>query len=203
MALMGVVSCFAYLHPAEARALLVRHLVAPSPAFPHQPWFALLLHDADVGVPGKTGMLDDSLSLDCLCCLNELFWTIVQHKSGDETLFNFSTAAFNKKFGQICRDLRLDPLKPSLYALRHGGASEDLNSKARLTSEVQLRGRWRTLASLRRYGKAVRLATQLAKIPAEIAKYVLLVESKLLDLFKASASLGGHVPAPPRPVARG
>ena len=198
MALLVMVSFFAYLRPAEARALLVRHLVAPNPAMPGQAWFSLLLHDADIGIHGKTGMTDDSVSLDSLAFMNDIFSLILAHRDPNEALFNFPAHRFNKLFARACVELNLGPLKPSLYALRHGGASDDLHSKARTALEVQLRGRWRTAASLRRYGKAVRLATQLAKIPKAVVDFGLQIENQVLSLFLACGRPRNTAPAPPK-----
>ena len=145
MALCLIISFSAYLRPCEARALLVRHLVPPvrypcvATAMPQrhgmasQDWsssalraWGLLLHDADLGIPGKTGALDDSVLLDNLLMLNPFFEIIRRHRAEDEVLFNFDFKEFGKKFAAKCAGLQLEPLAPSLYALRHGGASEDL-----------------------------------------------------------------------------
>ena len=104
MALCLIISVFAYILPCEARALLVRHLVPPPahggvgvPAAgglnrqepgswmfsPAAAW-GLLLHDADLGVPGKTGILDDSVLLDNPVHLNPLFQLIREFRAVDQ-----------------------------------------------------------------------------------------------------------------------
>lgn len=156
MALRVVVSFSAYLRPCEARALQVRHLVRPMPESGRDEPRGLLLHDADVGVPGKIGILDDSVLLDNLTHLNPFFELVWRTRRPEEQLFTDSEGAFRSTFDAICHELMLSPLQPCLYALRRGGASEDLRSRSRSPLEVQHRGRWRTVASLRRYGKACR-----------------------------------------------
>ena len=208
MGLCMIVSFFAYLRPCEARALLVRHLVPPpkygglgvpapgglnrqqpsSWAFAPSAAWGLLLHDAGIGVPGKTGVLDDSVLLDNLNHLAPLFELISRYRAPGEPLFNFDYHAFSNKFQEIVVRLKLEPLAPNLYALRHGGASEDLRNRHRSPLEVQMRGRWRTSTSLRRYGKATRLMTQLDKVPPEVQQYGLEIELGLIGHMTAAGS---------------
>eukprot|EP00971_Amphidinium_carterae_P336518 6472929-Amphidinium_carterae.1 len=51
------------------------------------------------------------------------------------------------------------------YSLRHGSASHDLLSQARTPLEVQLRGHWRSTASVARYGKPARAAQLAHRVP--------------------------------------
>lgn len=102
-------------------------------------------------------------------------------------LFSDSELAVRKVFEAISEELMLAPLQPCLYVLRHGGASEDLQCRARSPLEVQARGRWRTLASLRRYGKASRLMSQGAKVPTDVAQYGVKVGSELAKRILAAS----------------
>jgi hypothetical protein len=53
----------------------------------------------------------------------------------------------------------LQPIgEPHMYRLRHGGATYKLANKLRSLQEVQLRGRWKALKSLKNYEKGGRLA---------------------------------------------
>ena len=57
----------------------------------------------------------------------------------------------------------IGPLHP--YRWRHGGASMDFWEKHRDLVSIQKRGRWRAMASVRRYEKGGRLAQLLSKLP--------------------------------------
>ena len=48
----------------------------------------------------------------------------------------------------------------------------DAQSRRRTPLEIQLRGWWKTAASLRRYAKATRLMTQAAKIPKAVLDFL-------------------------------
>ena len=52
------------------------------------------------------------------------------------------------------------------YQLRHGGAADDLLTKTREYAAVKDRGRWRTDASVRRYGKVGKIQALLNKMPS-------------------------------------
>ena len=59
-------------------------------------------------------------------------------------------------------------LDPSLYRLRHGGASEDVSRRHRRLDQVKKRGRWHTDASLRRYETDIRLQAVEGCLSAEL-----------------------------------
>ena len=85
-------------------------------------------------------------------------------------------------------------LCPCLYALRHGGASEDLLSRQRSISDVKARGGWTSDSSLRRYPKASRLLSELTKVHPDVLAYGVRILGLLPSLFLEAAP----VPAPPR-----
>eukprot|EP00973_Karenia_brevis_P065592 9120330-Karenia_brevis.AAC.1 len=89
--------------------------------------------------------------------------------------------------------LDLSALNPCRYALRHGGASEDLLTKTRSVADVKRRGLWRSDSSLRRYAKEARLLSELKKVPKPSLDYGRLVLQNL------KAILLGEIPAPPPP----
>eukprot|EP00973_Karenia_brevis_P006482 882223-Karenia_brevis.AAC.1 len=70
-----------------------------------------------------------------------------------------------------CRDLKLEALKPTLYSLRHGGASEDILRRRRSVQEVKRRGRWTSDASLKRYAKEARLLSEISKLHPSILAF--------------------------------
>jgi hypothetical protein len=59
--------------------------------------------------------------------------------------------------------LRLTP-----HTCRHGGASSDFAGRHRSLDEIQRRGRWLAVASVRRYEKSGRLAKQFSLLPVDV-----------------------------------
>ncbi|WP_248793382.1 hypothetical protein, partial [Escherichia coli] len=64
--------------------------------------------------------------------------------------------------------LGLESLNPSRYSLRHGGASEDILSKARSVEAVKQRGHWKTDASLQ---KETRVLAEIRKAAPLVIEY--------------------------------
>lgn len=73
----------------------------------------------------------------------------------------FGHNMYSTAFKSSARALRLPPL--SLHMLRHGAASEDFFRGLRRLDAIQVRGRWRSFASIRRYQKSGRLLSFLSK----------------------------------------
>ena len=168
MGLAVMVSFVGYLRPGECQALLTRHLVPPRERAGAQygAW-GLLLHDASLGRPGKTGMLDEAVLIDKDPWLFPVLAAVRQVRPLDGPLWPFAHDAFVAEFRTSCQRLGLQRLGGCLYALRHGGASDDLLANRRTFAEVRERGRWRTDSSVRRYGKATRLQLEIQKVPAK------------------------------------
>lgn len=202
MALFMIVAFSAYLRPCEGFALLVRHLVPP--AIDHSSrQYGLLLNDAELGIAGKTGMMDEAVQLDDLDYLQPIFDTILQRRNATEQLFNFSPVRLRDHLKVLTKVLGLEALEPNLYALRHGGASEDLRLQRRSALEVQLRGRWRSVASLKRYGKATRLTTQLNKIRPNVIEFGQKIQSDVVRYLVAAANVDHKQALPALPVPQG
>ena len=72
-------------------------------------------------------------------------------RSVDELVFQFTQAEWNTGFQESALRVGVADLNPRLYGLRHGGVNFDLASRARPDLEVQLRARWTTDATARRY----------------------------------------------------
>ena len=202
MALRMIISFYAYLRPCEATALRVKHVVAPNPGMAPQ-IFGLLLHDQDEGVPGKTGLYDDAVMLDNTLFLNDCLQLMLLTRHPEEMLFPFRVEDLRDKLNELSDRMGLAPLQPNLYALRHGGASEDLRNRQRPALDVQLRGRWKTSNSLRRYAKTTRLTTQLNKIDRRVVEYGTVIKENIVTFITQAANRGvPAVPAPPMIAAR-
>lgn len=167
-----------YLRPSEAYHLTAGAVVRPRPhASEGYRHFALIVNDAVTNRAGKTGETDESVIVD-----NETLWPLLQaliegkqpHESPDN----------------------------SLYALRHGGASDDLLSMRRTRKEVKDRGRWRTDQSLNRYAKRARMQQLIAELGQLVIDFAHIVDNHLAKLIVDTRRLGRFPMALPAvPVA--
>ena len=100
--------------------------------------------------------------------------------------FNLAVEALNgKHFGA------------HLYALRHGGASDDLLSRRRSLEQVKARGRSKADENLRRYAKATRLQREMNKMVPNITQLGQNVElnfNQVLTAANTHAELPFSVP---------
>ena len=137
--------------------------------------------------------------LDDLSHLHDVFLFIKAGRDPEAALFSFTAPELRRVFADLTVRFGLQALQPNLYSLRHGGASEDLSSNKRPALEVQLRGRWRTTTSLRRYGKTTRLMTQLAKVSPLVSQYGKLIHQGIAGFLKAACGVRGLALPPPPP----
>ena len=161
-----------YMRPGECRGLLGCQLIPPTQAAGKAFGFwAILLHPTELGVPGKTNLFDESLVWDTDPWAGELFNMLKSLSGEDGKIWPFDHDILLAIFQLAARALRLDPLKPCLYAIRHGGASDDLLQKKGSFLEVKQRGRWAADNSLKRYGKMARALSELAKVPTATIQF--------------------------------
>ncbi|CAK0807702.1 unnamed protein product [Prorocentrum cordatum] len=182
MCLLVVVTFVAYLRPREAFLLRGKHLVAPKVVAGRQcSSRSLLLHDATLGDPGKTGMFDAAALLDrrewLLPCLEAL--KALSLDAG--CLWDFSPAELQRHFAVLVKVLGLESLPPRLHSLRRGFASDDLAAAARTLEELRVRGRWAAIASLKGQGKTARLLLEMAKVPEDARVLGRALEANLMS----------------------
>ena len=198
LAICILVMFVSYLRPGEAAKLRGRHLIPPSEAAGAcYQFFGLLLHESGQE-PGKTGVNDESILFDREAWLTPLLHALKQSTAPSEPLWGQEVGRLGALFAQACRRLSLDRLRPHLYSLRHGGASDDMLSQRRQLAEIQRRGRWRTAKSLNRYTKETKLLDELAWIPPEVMELGAFVESNLEALVSGCLPgwlATGRVPA--------
>ena len=153
MALLVLISCYAYLRPGEARGLKVSHVVAPGfLSTSDLGVVSLILGPQEEGVQTKTCTWDDTILLDYPPWAGELLQRQVRGKSATSLVFGLEADVTLRLWKEASRRLGMTE-RVELYQLRHAGASADLLSRRRREPEVQTRGRWRSTSSLRRYGK--------------------------------------------------
>ncbi|CAK0826174.1 unnamed protein product, partial [Prorocentrum cordatum] len=182
MAVYAALVFHAYLRPSEAYRLSVGSLVPPIADSSFNAW-GLIVSDAKSGRPGKTGVTDESVLVDA----PEL-WPVLHAltlgASTDSSLWNFRPAEVRAKLAQGLQQLGLQKESPSLYTIRHGGASHDLLSGSRTIAEVKEGRRWISDQSLRRYGKRTRMQQRSADLPPTVAYFGEQVFSRLAELIE-------------------
>ena len=167
----------------------MKQLIAPSPeAGPQFASWGLLLNPFNDGVPGKTGGYDDSLIIDSDPWLGEFLKILVAGRHPEDFLWPVKGSELIALFQGACNALGLQALAPCRYALRHGGASEDIASGRRSLDAVKKRGHWRSDTSLRRYVKETRLQAEVHKISRGALEYGRRALDTLESLFRTGAT---------------
>jgi hypothetical protein len=189
MALCIMLSFTCYLRPKEAMSLRANQLVPPTAAAgPGYHYWGLLLHPMEAFVPGKVGLYDEAVLVDAERWMYPFLEVLARRPPGGP-LWPFTAWRLADAFRSACASLRLEPLSPSLYGLRHGGASEDLLHRLRTPEAVKLRGRWASDESLRRYGKETRLLSELAKLPADVLCKARVANECIADLLLGTKTI--------------
>ena len=125
--------------------------------------------------PSKTGEYDCTVLLD----LERQEWMSqvlleLRRQSGENgLLFPIGYAELSRLFKRAVLKAGVKVLEPTLYTLRHGGASHDCGAKVRCRSTIKARGAWRADSSLRRYEKHGRITLQLRKLPGAVLQALL------------------------------
>ncbi|CAK0804545.1 unnamed protein product, partial [Prorocentrum cordatum] len=178
-----------YLRPSEAYRLTAGSVIRPRPdaARGYGHW-ALIVNDACLDRPGKTGEMDESVIVD-----NPTLWplldALVLGKKTSDGLWTFAPDEVRSMFRRAAAALGLEA-EMTLYSFRHGGASDDLLSLRRTRKEVKDRGRWRTDQSLLRYAKRARMQQRIATLGQNLIDFGHAVDSQMNDLILQTASSG-------------
>ena len=168
-ALMVIILFETYLRPSELLAMKVDQIVPGSPAAAGAArWLTFLVHPEEQGITNKVNEYDHSVPLDLprqqFLVRPILRW--VRGRPLDGRLWELDHAMLATFFSKAVTTAGVEVLRPTLYGLRHAGASHDRSVRARGLPEVQSRGGWRSFSSVRRYEKHRRLGAQLMKIDA-------------------------------------
>lgn len=176
LALAMLLTFVLYLRPTEFELMRVADIVRPVPGgrAVYKYW-SVLLHPLEEGVPSKTQQWDESLTLD-LPHMEQLGPAMsrvlkLQTRAKDELAFNVTSKEINDYLVAQWEPLKLTGLgAPHMYRLRHGGATHELANHLRALQEVQLRGRWMSVKSLKNYEKGGRLAQLFGNLPKSVQK---------------------------------
>lgn len=188
MALKVILDFDTYLRPGESFDLLKKDVVAPvRGAGRHFQSVAVVVRDIEHQKPDKVGVFDNTILLDSpdRKWLGDILLNHVKKISNkDHKVFDFSSEEFRKEFVQAGERLSLRGLHP--YQLRHGGASDDLNSKLREYAAVKCRGRWCTDHSVRRYGKVGKIQKLLNQLSCGDLEFCRWSVNNLEKVFRGS-----------------
>ena len=193
MAICVVASFLCYLRPGEALRLRGRSLVQPAAAagLAYDKW-ALLLHDVVDRVPSKVGLFEESVIIDNAGWLFPVLEALKVATAAEASLWDFDLSEYKKAFAEAAKHLSLSRLRPHLYSLRHGGASEDIIRGLRTPEQVQRRGRWGHSSSMKRYAKESKLLAELHWVPAATLSFGKLVEANFRSVIEGALAGGPH-----------
>lgn len=169
-----------YCRPGEAYRLRLKDVVPPvsgsSAAMQH---WTVILAPLEGMLPTKTNEFDEALTLDdtTVPWLGNALGCLVRRRRKQlrerglskqeikrSPLWAFTQEKTLKCFKNSLENLNLTWLGDTLSVLRHGGASRDVARKLRPLLEVQRRGCWAHLDSVKHYEKHGRLQTLLHRM---------------------------------------
>ena len=129
---------------------------------------SFLVRPSEQETPTKTGLFDVSINLDLprQQFLVPLLLEVKRWAGDSGLMFPFAHMEARSRFQAAANAINVGSLRPTLYSLRHGGASHDRATNSRSAHDVQARGLWRSSNSVMRYEKHSRLARQLHALPA-------------------------------------
>eukprot|EP00435_Cladocopium_sp_Y103_P021162 s1272_g5.t1 len=155
-----------YMRPGKICELVHSNIVPPTRGISSKySFWTLLLHPQERGEPSKVGEFNDSLVVGSGdrswvgAVLGRLYSRHPGH--GMEKVFNFTLHQFENQFRACVQRLGLEKLKLTPHCLRHGGASHDYLMQHRSLPDIQQRGCWKSVDSVRRYAKHGRISRQL------------------------------------------
>ena len=130
------------------------------------------MHPRDGLQSSKTGMHDESLQIDIepYLFLGKALRPVCLRLGAKDRVFPFSYETWARRFEDAAGRAGLCSLEPTLYQLRHGGASQDAGSRKRATADIKRRGRWLDDRSLTRYENGGRVAELLRRLPSDVRR---------------------------------
>ncbi|CAE7241575.1 unnamed protein product [Symbiodinium sp. CCMP2592] len=186
-----LLSFMLYLRPGEALGLraTAKDVVPPAGRRKKSSPWTFVLHPLEVGQASKTQEFDETVGLDLPyhAGVGEAMYRAmhIQHLHEDQKVFTHTLQDFAEFTQMAANALNLQKLGPfHPYRLRHGGASHDFLHKLRDLTEIQHRGRWRSMASVRRYQKGGRLTQLMNSLPKAVQKHAIKASSKLPETLK-------------------
>ncbi len=111
---------------------------------------------------------------------------LCDHTGKSAKLFPFTTAQYRKVFKCICTQLQLSDLYVP-HSLRHGGATR-YHLLGHTIGDVELRGRWASSKSARRYIQSGRAMLMSVDIPTTVSSIGAILSQDVFQSFQISLS---------------
>ena len=185
MAVAMILQFVTCLRPGELCGLQPANLIASGPRGASQrPSRALLLGAFELGRANKSNEFDESVVVDRpdLPWLNHYLGVLKRRPRG-APVWDFSQEEYAHKLKTYATLSGVAVLEPDAYALRHGGASDDMLALRRPAADIKRRGRWKSDSSLRRYEKRAVAQLQVNMLSQDTLAYGLNVEKNLESLM--------------------
>ncbi|CAK0907614.1 unnamed protein product, partial [Prorocentrum cordatum] len=165
----------AYLRTGEATRLRAEDFVPPIGDHRGHERGVLTLGSSSVGIPTRTGVLDDAVTLsDGDFRISKILGLLKDQRAPHEALFVTKPAAVRKDFDQARLDLGPDRRNLTSCQLRHSGPSRDALLGRRTLPDIMKRGR-----SVKRYERHRVLQKALAGSPKELLDLAAAAESSI------------------------
>ena len=146
-----------YLRPSELLEITSQHLIPPSASRAKGVWGAIV-GLSDDGIPTKAKEFDDCVLFNTSCRMdvNHVISALAKRKvkHGESIFHPLTLDSYRRQIQQAVDSLKLSSLDLTPRILRHSGASHDAYYEIRDIKQIQLRGRWKCLESVKKISKA-------------------------------------------------
>jgi hypothetical protein len=206
VALAIMVAGDGYLRPCDLMGIRKQDVIKAHPQMGQQfRYVSVLLAPFSRGIPTKTHEFNDSVVFNSQGWewIGHLLASAASHCKVDEPVFDFTMVHWNAVMKKAARLLFISHWEVVPYLLRHSGPSEDYLSGTRTLLDIQRRGRWKSVHSVRRYEKLARLSSRsdlltrdqlsFMKRAVDNIKNVLTTSSGALDPGTLSPSRQDHL----------
>ena len=189
-----------YLRPGALLGLFAANVIPPQQGMLEHSRYVLVISPFEKEISTKSGYFDETVVLDGDLApeLGPLLHAHALRRAEevggdpeDVNMWTFSASELLQDFRAGVSDMQL-PDMDSPYQARHGGASRDFLLKKRSSIEIQLRGFWATLSSMRIYNKPGRLQKLVNAADASVIAYAGEMRRSYADCFRS-----GVFPVPP------
>ena len=153
--------------PSETLWIETKHVLRQVRGVPRA---AVLLHPEWQHRSSKTGESNESLVLDRPWRSKALVAHVVKRRPGS-MLWDGTLKELRHQYMDAAHLMGLRDLNPSLYQMRHAGASLAISWKRHDLQRVQKRGRWRAAQHVRRYEKSTFLQDSLLKVFSVVCRW--------------------------------
>jgi hypothetical protein len=170
VALAIMVAADGYLRPCDLMGIRKQDVIKAHPQMgPQFRYVSVLLAPFSRGIPTKTHEFNDSVVFNSKGreWIGHLLANAASHCKADEQVFDFTMVHWSAAMKKAARLLCISHWEVVPYLLRHSGPSEDYLSGTRSLLDIQRRGRWKSVHSVRRYEKSARVSSRLDLLTKE------------------------------------